>query len=118
MATVTIRQEGQKGTSYSSMTNYTIFSTALQQIIVAALTFFFHVDLKAFFEPAGLTLVPPGHIYHAVAILFADVVQVPETKSKFNIVHRCWWHNNEIVGDLHCGQSPDGSLEEPSAAVA
>lgn len=45
------------------------------------LTFFFHVDGEAFFEPACLTLVPSRHIHNASAVFFANIVEVPGEKN-------------------------------------
>ena len=42
-----------------------------------SLTFFLHLDLETLLEPARLTLVPPRHVHDALAVLLADVVQVP-----------------------------------------
>ena len=42
-----------------------------------SLTFFLHLDLETLFEPARLALVPPRHVHDALAVLLADVVQVP-----------------------------------------
>ena len=86
-------------------------------------TFFFHVDLKAFFEPAGLALIPSCHIYHTITIFFADVVQVPLRKkwySKFGEIFKLSLKKcvSRWCGEyLHSGQSSDGSFEESSASV-
>lgn len=42
------------------------------------LTITFHVDLKAFFETAGLTLISPCDIYYTTTIFFTDILQISE----------------------------------------
>jgi hypothetical protein len=49
-------------------------------------TFFLHVDLQTLFESAGLALISSGHIHGARAVLFANVVQVPEVKHEIVII--------------------------------
>jgi hypothetical protein len=49
-------------------------------------TFFLHVDLQTFLEPAGLALVSACHVHCAGPVLLANVVQVPE---KYNNSQIC-----------------------------
>ena len=42
------------------------------------LTFLLHVDIQTLLEPAGLALVPPGHVHDTSPILLAHVVKIPE----------------------------------------
>jgi hypothetical protein len=49
-------------------------------------TFFLHVDLQTLFESAGLALISSRHIHGARAVLFANVVQVPEVKHEIVII--------------------------------
>ena len=44
-------------------------------------TVFVHVDLKTLLKPAGLALVPPSQVHHTLAVLLADVGQVPTDAS-------------------------------------
>ena len=61
-------------------------------------TFFLHVDLEAFLEPARLALVPAGDIHDAVSAFFANIIQVPggganinENMSAWQILSRLTW---------------------------
>ncbi len=55
------------------------------------LTLLFHVDLQTLFEAAGLALIPACDIHHTIAVLFANVIQIPimlqisnESQTKFS----------------------------------
>ena len=41
-------------------------------------TLFLHVDSEALVESAGLALVPPDHVHHTPAIVFAEIVKSPD----------------------------------------
>ena len=51
------------------------------------LTFLLHVDLEALLEPARLALVAAGDVHHAVPVLLAHVVQVPDVRDKVQDVN-------------------------------
>lgn len=92
-----------------------ILTVEAAALMMCILTFFFHVDLQAFLEPARLALVSPSDIDDAVSIFFANIVQVPANDDDNE--HECL-ANTIITGAvLHGSQPPNASFEKSPAAV-
>ena len=77
-------------------------------------TLFLHVDSEALVEPAGLALVPPDHVHHTPAIIFAEIVKSPDDD-------KTWSLTITVLQFLFLNspgrQPPNAALEESSAAV-